>query len=94
MIIYLKVFILKTFGMSELIPPVIITDIKTISSFEVNQIQVKLNTSAEVYVYLKAGDNIVASEMILIDGDDYKIWGNDDNFILEFIKVYIRNKYS
>ena len=80
--------------MSELIPPVIITDIKNITSFEINQIQVKLNTSAEVYVYLKAGDNIVASEMILIDGDDYKIWGNDDNFILEFIKVYIRNKYS
>lgn len=80
--------------MSELIPPVIITDIKTISSFEVNQIQVKLNTSAEVYVYLKAGDVIVASEMVVIEGADYANWGSNDQYIIEFIKLYLTNKYE
>ena len=92
MIIYLKVFILKTFGM-DLVPPIVITDVKTISSFEVNQIQVKLNTSAEVYVYLKAGDVIVASEMVVIEGADYANWGSSDQYIIEFINNYLRVKY-
>mgnify|MGYP000536362204 CR=1 FL=1 len=47
--------------MSELNPPITKTDITTLTSFEINQIQVKLNTSAQVLIYLKAGDNIVAS---------------------------------
>lgn len=79
--------------MSELIPPIVITDVKTITSFEINQIQVKLSTSAEVYVYLKAGDNAVASDMILIEGADYQEWGNDDQYIVNYISNYLRTKY-
>lgn len=79
---------------SELIPPVIITDVKTITSFEINQLQVTLNTSAEIFVYLKSGDNIVASEMIKIEGADYQAWGSDDEYINIFISNYVRNKYS
>jgi hypothetical protein len=80
--------------MSELIPPVIITDVKTITSFEINSVSVKLNQSAEVFVYLRSVDNIVASEMILIDGTDYATWGSDDQYIVNYINNYIRNKYT
>ena len=78
----------------DLVPPVIITDVKNITGFEINQIHVKLNVSAEVFVYLKNGDNIVASEMILIEGSDYTNWGSDDNYINIFINNYLRSKYS
>jgi len=80
--------------MSELNPPITKTDITTLTSFEINQIQVKLNTSAQVLIYLKAGDNIVASDMIKIEGADYQAWGSDDQYINIFINNYIRNKYS
>ena len=78
----------------ELVPPVVITDVKSITGFEVNQIQVRLNTSAEVFVYLKSGDNIVASDMIKIEGADYGNWGSDDQYINIFINNYLRSKYS
>ena len=78
----------------ELVPPVIITDVKNITGFEVNQIQVRLNQSAEVFVYLKSGDNIVASELIKIEGSDYGNWGSDDQYINIFINNYLRSKYS
>jgi len=80
--------------MSELNPPITKTDITTLTSFEINQIQVRLNTSAQVLIYLKAGDNIVASDMIKIEGADYQAWGSDDQYINIFINNYIRNKYS
>jgi len=80
--------------MSELNPPITKTDITTLTSFEINQIQVKLNTSAQVLIYLKAGDNIVASDMILIEGADYANWGSDDQYIVNFINNYLRTKYS
>ena len=78
----------------DLVPPITKTDITTLTSFEINQIQVRLNTSADIFVYLKAGDNIVASDMILIEGADYTNWGSDDQYIIEFIKVYLTNKYE
>jgi hypothetical protein len=78
----------------DLIPPVIITDVKNITSFEINQLQVKLNTSAEIFVYLKSGSDIVASELILIEGVDYANWGSDDEYINIFISNYIRSKYT
>jgi hypothetical protein len=76
---------------SELIPPIAKTTITTLTSFEINSVSVKLNQSAEVLVYLKNSDNvIVASELVVIEGADYKNWGNDDQYIIEFINNFIR----
>ena len=79
--------------MSELVPPVVITDVKNITGFEINQIHIKLNTSADIFVYLKKGDNIVASDMIKIEGADYGNWGSEDNYIVNYISNYLRTKY-
>ena len=76
---------------SELTPPITKTTITTLTSFEINSVSVKLNQSAEVLVYLKNSDNvIVASELVVIEGADYKNWGNDDQYIIEFINNFIR----
>jgi hypothetical protein len=81
--------------MSELVPPLIITDVNTITSFEINSVSVKLNQSAEVLVYLKNSDNvIVASEMVAIEGADYQVWGSDDAYIVNYINNYLRSKYG
>jgi hypothetical protein len=77
----------------ELNPPITKTDITTLTSFEINSVSVKLNQSAEVLVYLRSVDNIVASEMVVIEGADYANWGSEDNYIVNYISNYLRTKY-
>lgn len=72
-----------------------ITKTNSITSFEIHQMSVVLNTSTEMYVYLKnADDNIVANEYIKIEGDDYDNWVDDDQYIIDFVRNYITNKYT
>lgn len=79
----------------DLVPPITKTDITTLTSFEINSVNVILNTSADILIYLKNSDNvIVASEMIIIDGIDYANWGSNDQYIVNFINNYLRVKYS
>jgi hypothetical protein len=78
----------------ELNPPITKTDITTLTSFEINSVSVKLNQSAEVLVYLRSVDNIVASEMVLIEGADYALWSADDSYVINYINNYLRTKYS
>jgi hypothetical protein len=79
----------------DLVPPITKTDITTLTSYEINSVNVILNTSAQVLIYLKNSDNvIVASEMIIIDGIDYANWGSNDQYIVNFINNYLRVKYS
>ena len=78
----------------DLVPPVVIADIKTIDNFEITNVEVQLNSKALVFVNLKNGDNILLTEYIVIDGTDYSNWGSDDEYIIFFVKTYIKNKYS
>ena len=72
-----------------------ITKTNTITSFEIHQMNVLLNTSAELYVCLKNADNnIVVNEYIKIEGADYDNWLDDDQYIIDFVRNYITNKYS
>ena len=72
-----------------------ITKTNTITSFEIHQMNVLLNTSAELYVCLKNADNnIVVNEYIKIEGADYDNWLNDDQYIIDFVKNYILQKYN
>lgn len=72
-----------------------ITKTNTITSFEIHQMNVLLKTSAELYVCLKNADNnIVVNEYIKIEGADYDNWLDDDQYIIDFVRNYITNKYS
>ena len=78
----------------DLVPPVVIADIKTIDNFEITNVEVQLNSKALVFVNLNNGNNILLTEYIVIDGTDYSNWGSDDEYIIFFVKTYIKNKYS
>jgi hypothetical protein len=78
----------------ELNQPVTVTDVKIITAFEINNIEVILNTSARLFVYLKNEDKPISSEIINIEGLDYQLWGSDDTYITEFVKNYIVTKYG
>ena len=72
-----------------------ITKTNTITSFEIHQMNVLLKTSAELYVCLKNADNnIVVNEYIKIEGAYYDNWLDDDQYIIDFVKNYILQKYN
>lgn len=72
-----------------------ITKTNTVTSFEIHQMNILLHTSAELYVCLKNADkNIVTNEYIKIEGSDYDSWLDDDQYIIDFVRNYITNKYS
>lgn len=69
-----------------------ITTVK-ITSFKVDVIDLQLNISAtfrvvlygETYLANTEYKMVVGVENILLDGDDYKLWSNDDDFIIKYV---------
>jgi len=62
------------------------TTVKTISSFSIDVINIKLFQSAILNVILyDENKNYISSQSVEINGDDYKKWGNDDSYISNFI---------
>lgn len=80
--------------MNFLIKNITVKKTKEINSFEIRDINLILGTRAEIYVYLKNGNDIVFGEQIMLDGLDYNMWNSDDNFVVKFIKNYLYDKYS
>ena len=76
------------------INPIIVTTTKTITSFEIMDINVELNSSAKLYIYLKNDDEIIYFENIILNGTDYDNWGSDDTYIVNYITNYINTKYN
>jgi hypothetical protein len=78
--------------MSDIVPFDKITTVK-ITSFKVDVVALQLNSSATFRVVLY-GENYIGNtdnkvpigvESILIDGDDYRQWSNDDDFVVKYI---------
>jgi hypothetical protein len=71
--------------MPEIIPYEKTTTVQ-ITSFSVENIKLELNKYAVFRVVLY-GDNKmpVAIESVAIEGDDYKKWSSDDDFVLQYI---------
>ena len=78
--------------MSAVVPFDKITTVK-ITSFKVDVVSLQLNSSASFRVVLYGEKYIgdtnekvpVAVENILIAGDDYKQWSNDDDFVVKYV---------
>lgn len=69
-----------------IIVPTTITNTNTISSISLEVISLVLNSFVDVRVLQKTSDGkIYKVEHIKIEGDDYKKWGSDDTYILNFI---------
>jgi hypothetical protein len=66
------------------IQPFDCTDVKTATSFRVEIQELTLFQSVNVRVeLLNDNGHIVHIKYVLIDGDDYKNWNNDDRYIIQ-----------
>ena len=63
----------------------------TICKFTYQILEIKLTESVRIAVYLfTENDILVDSKQFLIEGDEYKRWGSDDNYIINLIKQKIQ----
>jgi hypothetical protein len=63
-----------------------ITPVKTISSIEIQIVNLVLFTSVNVMVMLyDENDNIIDNKYFNIEGTEYTDWASDDNYLLELI---------
>lgn len=71
--------------MSNILPYEIVSTV-TVNRFEIDSIDIRLFKSAIIRVNLfdLAGFR-VSSKIVMMEGDDYTNWGNDDQYILTFI---------
>ncbi len=69
------------------IEPLTITTTKTITKFNINYITVNLFDSVNINVVLFDENNMPCdTKNYLMNGDEYKLWGDDDNYIVDWIK--------
>jgi len=76
--------------MEVLDTPKTITKNITIASFKIQCAVVVLNTTANVNVTLfnASGDNVGYKSFIMTN-DEYLLWGEDDTYIVTFVKTQI-----
>jgi len=68
------------------INPATITTTVTISNISIEVFRLVLNSLVELRVLQKTSDgNLHQIDHIIIEGDDYKKWGNDDTYISTFV---------
>jgi hypothetical protein len=76
--------------MSEIIldTPLIKTQVIEYNRFKIKNFDLKLNQSVSIIILLYPvnPEHIVECRTIVMDGDDYNNWGNDDSYVIEFIK--------
>jgi hypothetical protein len=68
------------------IQPQNLTTVKVICGFEVEVINVILNTSAKLTVRLYDQNNMVVNVQVMdLSGQDYKNWGSNDDYIINYV---------
>lgn len=68
------------------IEPVERLTVQTIVRFSLDIIEMILNTSATFRVLCyDTNDKIVETKFVTLEGDDYVNWGNDDDYVTEFV---------
>lgn len=65
------------------VEPSVITEVKTITNFRLSTQDLQLFTSVTFRVELLSDvGNLIDLKYVVISGDDYKNWNNDDNYII------------
>lgn len=76
--------------------PITKVRIDSFDSFRITEVKVNLESSATisviVYHELDGFDNFI--EKIYISDEVYAQWGEDDNYIKEYVKNYLQEKYT
>lgn len=72
-------------------PPIKTTS--SVNSFTIKIIELILNTSVSIHVMLyDTDDKFITAKNFVIDGDAYKAWGSDDNYITNYVKQALQNE--
>lgn len=70
------------------------TQVIEYNRFKIKNFDLKLNKSVSIIILLYPvnPEHVVECRTIVIQGDDYNAWGNDDSYIIEFIKQKLENE--
>ena len=67
--------------------PITITKVNTINKFNISSIIVDLFNSVTITLFLYDNDNkMVDVKTLKMTTEEYQQWGNDDNYIIEYVK--------
>ena len=70
------------------IEPIVKTTIKTITKFSLSLSNQKLFTSVDILVFLyDTNNNFIEMKTIILQGDAYLLWLNDDTYIIDYVKT-------
>lgn len=73
-------------------PPVEVVTSQTYNTYTVYNTSIILNTSATFFINIfDYSGNLVINKNLLMDGDAYKAWGGDDNYVYEWINGQLHN---
>ena len=79
-----------TIDITNLTSPVNLTTTKTINGFLINQVTITPFTEANVVASLyDASNNLITTKSIVLTGTDYTNWGNNDQYIINYIESKI-----
>lgn len=66
--------------------PKTVTKVYTYTEFVIKDIRIDLNNSAKFIIILHGADNMVDVMEISMTPEEYGLWGNDDNYVINFLK--------
>lgn len=55
-------------------------------SFDISGVKIDLYERATIYVVFKCDDGTTIYKEVILRGDAYMQWGDDDNYIINYIK--------
>jgi hypothetical protein len=55
------------------------------NNFRINSVSINLNLSAQISIGLYLDDSLVMFKNFSMLGDDYFSWGNDDNYLINWV---------
>lgn len=63
-----------------------------INSFKINIIHLELFKCVRIMVMLyDINEKLIDNRMFMLDGDEYKAWSDDDNYIIRYVKEKLTN---
>ena len=58
----------------------------------VNELRLFEYVRVTVLLYDDSTDELIETKIMTLQDDDYKAWGNDDKYILEYVKTKLQNE--
>jgi hypothetical protein len=68
------------------IPNFLVTESYTVAKISINVSNIVLYTSADIFVtFYDDKERFVKHKTLRLEGEDYALWGSNDNYIIEWI---------